>query len=417
MDPKVLAARLKPLKKSFHVMAKPIGSLCNFNCTYCYYLPKANLLSDTTKRMSDELLERYIRLYISSQEVPTVTFIWHGGEPTLLGIDFFQKVVDLQQKYAGSKNIENDIQTNGFLVDSSWCDFFKKNRFRIGLSIDGSKHLHNTFRRLEDGGPTFEPVFRAADLLRRYGLFFGALTVIHSANVQHPDEVYRFLTQELGARFVQWLPCIEIKDYCTTSPEGMDVDEMPLLGSEAAKPGHPDSIVTDWSVDPDDWGEFLIRTFDLWSQNDIGKVFVNWYESLAVQWLGQPAAMCVLADVCGRSMLVVEKDGSIYPCDHFVYPEYKLGNLMDEDCDLAKLAYGNAQRKFGCKKRDSLTTYCKQCKYRFACNGGCPRYRLLKTPDGEPGLNYLCSGFRKFLTHADPYFRRIAQELQKSIQM
>lgn len=417
MNPEVLAARLKPRPKSYNVTAKPIGSTCNLNCEYCYYLPKEELLSDPTARMSDELLERFVSQYITTQDSRTVAFTWHGGEPTLLGIDFFQKVVDLQQKYADSKYIENNIQTNGILVDQSWCEFFKKHRFRVGLSIDGPEHLHNAFRVSHNGGPTFEHVFRAADLLRRYRVAFNTLTVINSLNARHPDEVYQFLTQELGARFVQWLPCVEIKDYCTTAPKQSDVDKMPVLGAEAAKPGNPDSIVTAWSVDPDDWGDFLIRTFDLWFQNDVGTVFVNWYESLTVQWMRRPATLCVLADVCGRSMLTVEKDGSIYPCDHFVYPEYKLGNVMDEDCDLTKMAYGPVQRKFGCQKQNALPSYCKECNYRFACNGGCPRYRLLKTPDGEPGLNYLCSGFRKFLTHADPYFRRIVQELQKTIRV
>ena len=416
MNPKILAASLMPLKKSFSASAKPVGSTCNLSCKYCYYLHKSKLLPDKTNRMSDELLEKFIRQYVD-QDSRSIIFTWHGGEPTLLGIDFFQKVVDLQTKYAGSKKIENNIQTNGLLIDNDWCAFFKKNRFRIGLSIDGPEHLHNAFRMAQNGEPSFNQVCRAADLLRRYGVTFNTLTVVHAANSQYADEVYRFLTQDIGSRFVQWLPCVEIKEYCTTSPDYIDVEKKPVLGSQTARPGSHDSIVTDWSVDPDSWGEFLIRTFDLWIQNDLGKVFVNWYESLISQWMRQPATLCVLADVCGRSMIVVEKDGSVYPCDHFVYPEYKLGNLMDENFHLAKVAYSPLQRKFGCRKRDCLPSYCKQCKYRFACNGGCPKYRLLKTPDGEPGLNYLCSGFRKFLAYADPYFRQMVQELQKTIRL
>ncbi len=417
MNPEVLAARSKRLRRSFHIAAKPIGSACNLDCTYCYYVHKADLLVDETPRLSEELLETFVQQYIEDQDAQSIVFTWHGGEPTLLGIDFFRKVVELQQKHAGAKSVENNIQTNGLLLDESWCEFFKQHRFQVGLSIDGPKHLHDAFRVARGGEPSFDRVYRAAKLLQRYGIFFNTLTVVHSANARQPDDVYNFLTQELGTRWIQWLPCVERKDYRTTAPDRWDIDEMPVLGTDAAKPGNPQSVVTDWSVDPDDWGEFLRRTFDLWVQDDLGKVFVNWYESLIGQWMRQPARLCVLAEVCGRSLLVVEKDGSIYPCDRFVYPEYKLGNLGDKNCRLAEIAYAPRQRKFGCRKRDTLPDYCKQCEYRFACNGGCPIYRFLKTPDGQPGLSYLCSGFRKFLAHADPYLRQIVGQVQQTLRL
>ena len=236
-----------------------------------------------------------------------------------------------------------------------------------------------------------------------------------AGNVRHAEEIYRFLTEELNSRWVQWLPCVESRDFRTRAPGTWDVAEMPILGSEAAKPSHPASVVTDWSVDPDEWGEFLCQTFDLWFKKDIGKVIVNWYESLVAQWMGQAAQLCVLADVCGRA-LAIEKDGSLYSCDHFVYPEYRLGNLQDKGFRLADAVYSPQQRRFGCVKRDRLTEYCKACEYRRGCNGGCPKYRFLRAPDGQPGHSYFCSGMKRFLAHADPYLRQIAAELKRTVK-
>lgn len=409
-DPIIPAWRDR-LVRSFHVLVKPIGARCNLDCVYCYYLHKQDLLPSTSSApMSDELLEELIRQCITGQDSGVVAFAWHGGEPTLLGVEFYQKVVRLQRKHAGTKRIENQLQTNGLLLDEAWCEFLKENRFLVGLSIDGPKHLHDQFRVHQDGTPSFDQVYRAADLLRRYGVPFNTLTVINALNAQHPAEVYRFLTEDLGSRWLQWLPCVELKTFRTVAPSQWDSSQMPILGTPAARPGHPASVVTDWSVDPDAWGEFLCQTFDLWFHSDVGKVLVNWFESLVGQWMRQPAQLCLLAEVCGRS-IAVEKDGSIYSCDHFVYPEYRLGNLGDKDCKLGKLVYSPEQRKFGCSKRDTLPAFCRQCTYRFACNGGCPKHRFLKTPDGQAGLNYLCSGLKRFFAHADPGLRQIVHQL------
>jgi uncharacterized protein len=389
-------------------MVKPVGSRCNLDCTYCYYQDKDRLLSGAVGGMSDELLEEVIRQGITGHEAETVLFTWHGGEPTLLGLDFFRRIVELEQKYAAGKRIENDLQTNGLLLDDAWCRFLREYDFLVGLSIDGPKHLHDPFRLASGGGPSFKQALRAAELLQQHEVTFNTLTVVNSLNARHPAEVYQFLTEELGVSRLQWLPCVEPKDFRAAAPGKWSV--MPAVGSAAAKPGCPGSVVTDWSVDADDWGEFLCRTFDLWFQKGLGRVLVNWFESLVGQWMGQRPQICTLAYVCGGS-LVVEKDGSVYCCDHYVYPDYRLGSVAD---GLAKLADSARQRKFGMGKSNSLPSYCLQCPYCFACYGECPKNRFLKTPDGEPGLNYLCPGIKRFLTHAEPYLRQIVARLHGS---
>jgi uncharacterized protein len=414
MSPEIPIQR-KRLHRSFHVIVKPVGSLCNLNCTYCYYLHKKELLKETDGIIiSDDLLEKFIRLYITTQDANHINFTWHGGEPTLLGIDFYRKVLRYQEKYAGQKYIHNALQTNGLLLDKEWCEFLREHKFLVGLSIDGPKHLHDPFRVDKEGQPSFDRVLHAAHLMQEYDVAFNCLVVINALNAQHPDEVYQFLTQELGARRLQWIPCVEPKNFCNVAPGQWDIAKMPIIGTPAAKPGNPDSVVTDWSVDPDDWGQFLCRTFDLWLQKDAGTVTINWFESLIGQWMRQPPQMCSLAEVCGRSLLVLDKDGSLYSCEHFVFPEYRLGNLQDSDLNFADIAYSPTQRKFGCHKRDRLPNYCKQCSYLFACHGECPKNRFLKTPDGEPGLNYLCSGFKQFLAHAAPYFSQIVKQIYRT---
>ncbi|NUN03861.1 MAG: radical SAM protein [Bryobacteraceae bacterium] len=457
------------LPRSFRAVIKPIGSLCNLECTYCYYLHKKDLLPGTTgRRITDDLLEEFIRQYLAEQDVEEVVFTWHGGEPALLGLDFYRKVVELQEKYGAGKRIKNDLQTNGVLLDDAWCEFLKEHGFLVGLSIDGPKELHDCFRRVgtgmgistvgearesstaltpgpspeagegsfdraltragetgegrldcaltsagEGGEGSFDRVYAAARRLREHGVPFNAVTVIHAVNVRHPEEVYRFLTEELGCRRVQWLPCAELKNFRRVAPGRWDTAEMPVVGSRAARPGSPESVVTDWSVDPDDWGEFLCRTFDLWMKEGLGKVLVNWFESLVGQWMGLPAQICSLGEVCGRSLIAMESDGSLYSCDRFVFPEYKLGNLCDSDRRLGDVVYSIEQREFGCKKRNTLPDYCRSCPYGFACNGECPKSRFLKTPDGQPGLNYFCSGIKRFLEYADPYLRQIAAAVQR----
>ncbi len=396
-------------------MAKPVGARCNLDCAYCYYLSKTDLLGAArADRMSEELLEEFVRQYIAGQDEDTVVFTWHGGEPTLLGLDFFRKVAKLQQRHAGGKRIENDLQTNGLLLDENWCEFLKGQRFLVGLSIDGPKHLHDEYRVHRGGAPSFDQVHRAARLLQKFDVTFNTLSVVNSRTARYPEEVYRFLTEDLGSWRLQWLPCVEPKDFRTAAPGLWDASQMPVVGTAAARPGHATSVVTEWSVDPDDWGEFLCRTFDLWLKNGFGRVLVNWFESLVGQWVQRPAQMCTLAEVCGRS-LAIEHDGSVYSCDHFVYPEYKLGCLDGKGPQLADLAYSPRQRKFGCEKRDALPDYCKKCSYRSACNGECPKNRFVKTPDGQPGLNYLCSGLSRFFAHADRFRHQIVGRLHGPI--
>ena len=392
--------------------AKPVGSRCNIDCAYCYYLHKQTLLAEKSAApMSGRILEEFIRQFIAGQDTDTVEFSWHGGEPTMLGLEFFQKIVELQQKHAGTKRIENDLQTNGLLLDDEWCRFLHEHRFLVGLSIDGPKDLHDRFRVTRGGAPTFDDVMTAARRLQEYDVAFNTLTVVHAGNARHPTEVYQFLTRELGCQHIQFSPCVETKDFRTTAPGYWGKAEMPEIGSQAAKPGNPSSIVTDWSVDPDDFGEFLCQTFDFWYQNDVGNVLVNWFESVISLWSNNRAQLCTMAEVCGRAV-AMEKDGGIYSCDHFVYPEYRLGYLSDSGPTLAEMVYSPEQRKFGCNKRDTLTNYCKNCSCLFTCNGDCPKNRFIKTPDGESGLSYLCSGLKRFLTHADPYVRQIVSQIQ-----
>lgn len=412
MNYQALSRQSQPLLRAFHVMAKPVGSQCNLECDYCYYLYKRDLLSETPKNpMGNELLEEFIRRYIAEQDAETIIFTWHGGEPTMQGLDYYRKVVQLQQKYANKKRIENNLQTNGLLLDDVWCEFLRENRFLVGLSIDGPRHLHDLFRKSKGGKPTFDDAYRAARLMRKHDVVFNTLTVINSINARHPNEVYQFLVDDLGSRRLQWLPCVELKTFRTNAPMHWNFADMPIVGTGAVQPGHRNSIVTEWSVASEDWGTFLCKTFDLWMKDGLGTVLVNWFESLVGQWMQQPAQVCSLAEVCGRS-LVLEQDGSLYSCDRFVYPEFKVGHLNEKDRSLADIVYCPQQRKFGCQKRDQLSDYCKQCPYRFACNGDCPKNRFVRTPDGKSGFSYLCSGFKHFFAHADPHLRRLVAKLR-----
>ena len=396
----------------FHVMAKPIGPICNLNCTYCFYLSKENLLQcEGQWRMSDEILESFIRQFIEGQDYPTLSVTWQGGEPTLLGLDFFRKVVALEKKYCPqSKHIENVLQTNGTLLDEKWCQFLKSHRFLVGLSIDGPRDLHDAYRVTKGGGPTFDKVFAAAKLLKKRGVKFNTLTVVNRLNVKRPLDVYRFLTREVGSTYLQLIPCVEPKDFRTTAPQRWDTEKLPVIGTPAAKPGSPDSIVTDWSVDPDDFGEFLCKVFDEWHRKDLGRVLVDLFESAVAQWMGLPAQRCITAEFCGKGV-AMEHDGSVYSCDHYVYPEYRLGNIHERP--IFEMVFSRRQMDFGFAKRDALPQYCRECKFLFACWGECPKNRFIKTPDGQAGLNYLCGGLKRFFEHADPYLKQIVKQLKR----
>ncbi|MGB2078713.1 MAG: anaerobic sulfatase maturase [Vibrio sp.] len=398
--------------RRFHVMAKPGGSKCNIDCQYCFYLHKENLLHQPKQpKMDDETLERFIKSYIESQDGDEVTFSWQGGEPTLLGLDYYRKIVELEKKYQPKGvTINNDLQTNGILLNDEWCQFLKENNFLVGLSIDGPAHLHDKYRVTRSGKPTHHLVMKAARLLQQYEVPFNALAVVNRYNAKYPLEVYRFLTQELGATYVQFTPCVEPSEFKTTAPQFWNDSMLPKKGEPLAKPGHPMSVVTDWSVDPDEWGDFLIAVFEEWINNDLGRVLVNLFETAVAQTLGMPSQICVTAEFCGKG-LAIEHDGDIYSCDHYVYPEYKLGNINKDK--LNHLVFSTRQEAFGMSKRDSLPEHCKRCDHLKLCWGECPKNRLIRTPDGEIGLNYLCAGLHKFYTYAAPILVGLATLIQK----
>ena len=406
---RLLAASLG--QRRFHAMAKPIGAFCNLDCSYCYYLSKEHLAKGPgAGRMSDEVLELFIQQYIEGVTGDEVVFSWQGGEPTLLGLDFFRKVVALEKKHGKpGQKIQNDLQTNGTLLDEEWCEFLKANRFLVGLSIDGPREIHDRYRVTKGGRPTFDKVFEAAKLLQRHKVPFNTLTCVHRFNARQPLDVYRFLRQELNSTYIQFIPIVEYKGFERIAPQTWDSAVLPKDGDPEARPGHPNSIVTEWSVDPDDWGYFLCRVFDRWLNQDIGKVMVNHFETLVAQHLGWPSQMCVYAENCGRCV-AAENDGSVYSCDHYVYPEYRLGNLKDSQ--FGDMVFSPAQEAFGGAKSKTLPQYCRQCPFLTDCWGECPKNRLLRTPDGEPGLNYLCRGFKKFFAHAVPEFERIATRIR-----
>ncbi len=399
-------------QRRFHVMSKPGGSKCNLDCQYCFYLHKDELLHQPKQPMMDDTtLEAFIKSYIESQDGHEIVFSWQGGESTLLGLDYFKKIVQLQNKYRPSGvKIENDLQTNGILLNDEWCQFLKDNGFLVGLSIDGPKELHDKYRVTRSGKPTFNLVMAAAKRLQEHHVPFNALVVVNRHNAKHPLDVYRFLTKELGATYIQFTPCVEAKDFTTTAPQFWNETMIPNKGSELAKPGHPMSIVTDWSVDPDDWGNFLNTVFIEWVNNDLGRVLVNLFETAVAQVMGKESQLCVTAEFCGKG-LAMEHNGDVFSCDHYVYPEYKLGNIHDRG--LNEFAFSIRQHGFGMAKRDSLPSYCKSCPHLKLCWGECPKNRLINTPNGEPGLNYLCSGIRAFFDESLPMLTGLSVLLQR----
>jgi uncharacterized protein len=392
----------------FHVMAKPIGPMCNLNCTYCFYLHKEKLLSSVNNwRMSEEVLEEFVRQYIHEQTSDEIVFSWQGGEPTLCGLDFFRKVVALERKYMRGKTIHNDLQTNGTLLDDEWCIFLKEHNFLVGLSVDGPRGLHDMHRVTKGEKQTFDKVMHAVELLQKYDVPFNALVTLNYDNTKHPLDVYRFIRDEVRPRAIQLNACVEAKTFKEVAPPYWDSIEFPVLGDEAAKPGTPNSVVYDWSVDPDDYGTFLCRVFDEWYQNDIGRTFVYNFECAVALQMGIHGYMCVFDSICGKGM-AIEHDGEIYSCDHFVYPKYNLGNIKERT--LSTVVFSQQQKKFGFDKKYGLPQYCRDCEYLFMCHGECPKNRFIRTPAGEPGLNYLCSGLKKYFAHIEPFIKKLAAQ-------
>lgn len=373
---------------AFHLMTKPRGAICNLDCKYCYFLSKERLYPDSDFRMSETLLEEYTRQYIEAQHVPEVTFAWQGGEPTLMGLDFYKQAVQYQQKHkkAGMR-IFNALQTNAVTLDDEWCEFFAQNDFLIGVSVDGPKHLHDAYRVDKGGAPTFDRVMRGIELLKKHKVEFNILTTVHAANADHPLEIYRFFRDELKAQFMQFIPIVE-RDNVTGYQEG--------------------STVTERSVSAKQYGDFLIAIFDEWVRRDVGRTYVQIFDVALAAWTGNNPGLCIFEETCGKA-LALEHNGDVYSCDHFVEPDYKVGNLID--IPLSDIVVSDQQVAFGLAKRDSLPQYCRDCEVRFVCNGGCPKNRFIETPDGEAGLNYLCEGYKSFFTHIDEAMRFMANEL------
>jgi len=386
--------------KPFHIMAKPYGPICNLDCTYCYYLEKENLYAGSGRdfRMADNVLESYIRQYIQSQPAHHVSFAWQGGEPTLLGIPFFERVIELQSKYAEGKVIDNAFQTNGTLLDDAWGEFLARNKFLIGLSVDGPAETHDAYRVDKGGKPTFARVMRGLGILKKHGVEFNTLTVINRKNSYRAREVYRFL-KEIGSKYLQFIPVVEQK---AAQP---DPNGLVLLKPYARQ----ETTVSDWSVEPLQFGNFLTAVFDEWVRHDVGRTFVQIFDVALESWAGLPQSLCVFAPQCGKA-LAVEHNGDLYSCDHFVYPENKLGNILEKA--MSGLLNSPQQTRFGNAKSSALPSDCQACDVRFACNGECPKHRFTTTASGEYGLNYLCAGYKHFFHYVDPYMRFMANELK-----
>ena len=391
---------------AFHVMTKPIGPICNLDCKYCFYLEKEKLYPDQRHwKMPDDVLERYIREYIHSQDVPEINFAWQGGEPTLLGVDYFRKAVDLQKQHADGKIIHNAIQTNGTLLDDQWGAFLHENQFLVGLSIDGPRELHDAYRVDKQQRGSFDDVMRGLGILKKYHVEFNTLTVVNRLNSRKPLDVYRFLKQ-VGSGFIQFIPLVERLPQTRLTVLGLDLAEPPVPGQMH----EPQSPVTDWSVRPHDLGEFLVAIFDEWVWHDVGRVFVQLFDVALGNWMGTGSSLCVFAPKCGDA-LAIEHNGDVYSCDHYVYPRYRLGNVMNQS--LGEMVGSSQQRQFGSDKLDTLPRYCRECEVRFACNGECPKHRFARTPDGEEGLNYLCPAYKRFFNHIDPYMKTMAQLVKR----
>lgn len=387
------------MESGFHIMTKPIGPICNLDCKYCFYLEKESLYPETRHwAMSRDILEPYIQQYIEAQPAVEAHFAWQGGEPTLLGVDFFRTVVELQKQHAAGKTIHNALQTNGTLINDEWGEFLAQNNFLVGVSIDGPRELHDFYRVDKGQASTFDRVMRGIAKLKEHKVEFNTLTVVNRHNSQYPIEIYRFLKQ-IGSQFLQFIPVVERR---TTEPNG---DDLVLIQPTFQRRAE----VTEWSVEPEAYGAFLVKVFDEWVKGDVGRIFVQIFDVALESWLGMDASLCIFRRTCG-SALAMEHNGDVYSCDHFVYPEYKLGNIAQTA--LEELVSSSRQKTFGDAKRDSLPRMCRECEVRFACNGECPKHRFLKTPDGEPGLNYLCAGYKRFFKHIDPYMQFMASELK-----
>lgn len=386
-----------PFARPVYIMTKPAGALCNLACKYCYYLEKSKLYTNNPRHvMSDELLERFTRDYIAMQTSPNVLFTWHGGETLMRPISFYKKALELQKKYAGGRNIDNSIQTNGTLITEEWARFFKENHFLVGVSIDGPQDFHDEYRKTRTGKPSFLQVMKGIQWLNRYGVEWNAMAVVNDFNGDYPLDFYHFF-KEIGCHYIQFTPVVE-RYY--RHPDGRMLAS-PIDGAVAE--------LTDFSVSPEQWGKFLCTLFDEWVRNDVGEYFVQIFDSTLAGWMGVPPSLCSMDETCGHAG-VIEFNGDVYACDHYVFPEFKLGNIYQDT--LTNMMYSERQMRFGNNKRDLLTRQCRECDFLFACHGECPRNRFAQSRDGEDGQNYLCAGYYEYFQHVAPYMDFMKYQLQ-----
>lgn len=385
------------MKKAFHIMAKPTSYQCNLKCDYCFYLEKENQQGFATQKlkyMDDNVLREYIRQYIELSPANEIDFTWQGGEPTMAGLDFFKRVIHYQKRYSNGKQIYNSLQTNGVLLNSEWAGFLKEHQFLVGISLDGPDWLHDIYRKSNSGNSVFNKVINAINLLKEHQIDFNILTVINNETAKYPEEIYRFITEVLNVHHVQFIPVVE-----------HEIQDMPVQYlSYPQEAGNKQ--LTPWSITGKQYGDFIKKVFDLWIKKDVGKVFVQLFDNSLAAWSGDMPSFCVMQPSCGYG-LVAEQNGDIYSCDHFVYPEFKLGNLLTKP--LNKLVYSKQQQRFGQQKLN-LSTACQQCEFKFACHGGCPKHRTLKVEN--KWHNHLCEGYKAIFAHIDPYMRFMANELK-----
>ena len=395
--------------RAFHLLAKPTGAVCNLDCQYCFFLSKEMLYPGSRFRMADDLLELYIRQLLEAHRgEEEVTVAWQGGEPTLMGLDFFARSVELVEQYRRpDQRVLHTMQTNGTKLDDAWCALFKQHNFLIGLSVDGPKEIHDTYRVNKGGAGSFDQVMRGWEVLRRHNVDVNILCTVHAANADRPVEVYRFFRDELKTEFVQLIPIVERATEETLPLANQGWSERPGGGrSLYTQHGH---LVTGRSVHPEQYGRFLIGIFEEWVRRDVGKVFVQMFDVALGSWVGMHS-LCIFAPTCGHA-LALEHNGDLYSCDHFVEPDFLLGNIRDTH--MIELVASPRQRQFGQDKQDTLPRYCRECEVKFACHGGCPKDRFIATPDGEAGLNYLCAGYKEFFRHIDRPMRMMADLIRR----
>jgi len=395
--------------RALHVMTKPTGAICNLDCTYCFFLSKEALYPGSKFRMEDDLLEQYIRQIIESQRQDYVTVAWQGGEPTLMGLDFFKRAIELVEKHKRpGMTVEHTMQTNGTLLDAEWARFFRDHDYLIGLSMDGPPDIHDAQRVDKGGKPTHAKVLEAARLLREHGAEFNILCTVHALNGDRGREVYQYFRDVVGASFVQFIPIIE-----RATPELIAVAESGWGSHVEGRPLYTQagSLVTGRSITDEGWGRFLIGIFEEWARHDVGRVYVQIFDVTLANFVGEPPHLCIYSETCGAAM-AMEHNGDMYSCDHFVEPDYMVGNI--NDTHMLQIAASPQQLKFGQDKMTTLPRYCIECEVRFACHGGCPKNRFIKTPGGEPGLNYLCAGYKAFFNHVDRPMKIMAALLRQN---